>query len=161
MSVEKVHGGVGVVVLSCMDEQHKPYDLKLTIQPMSLAAERVLHADLRTMAVQERRKLIRESLGEFGGIKKPTWADEVVVRELSGKLVETVTFADVMAQRFTPDGIAMELFHRCRAAHPKVTLKELESAVTVMNAGEIREQLDAILQSGQTDKKSGPADAGD
>ena len=136
MSIEKVHGGVGVVVIPCQDETGRDTELRLTIAPLSIAAERVLIAEMKAIVSSERRKLCRESLASIGAVERPTWADELAVRELVAMSVGVVTFADTMAKRYDYDGIALELYHRSRAANPKITLQQIQSAVTIANAGD-------------------------
>ena len=160
MSVDKVHGGVGTVVISCVDEKEQPQELRLTVTPLSIAAERILGAELKAMVTADRRRMCREALEEIGKIAEPTWADRQAVSELVTMSVGGVTFADLMAKRFDVEGIAVELYHRARAAHPKLTLDQVRAVITVANAGDVSDQLEKILKAGQTDKKSGPAAAG-
>lgn len=75
---------------------------------------------------------------------------------LAGSPGGGVTDEQVLEARFTPEGVAVELYHRTRQHHPDVPLDTLKAIVTEANAVEVFQAVDRAVRPKKAPAPSAP-----
>ena len=145
-------GGVGVVHVG---------DMCITITPLAQKDERVLMKKLRKAA---ERAAVADNPVERPAVKKLLAGLQSVpvaylesIRELTRMAAtSTLTDSQLWAFRESPEGVAIELYERGRAATPGLDAKALAACITEMNADEVFEEMVGII-AGASDPKETPS----
>lgn len=147
MSASETVGAVGIVRVG---------DLEITVTPLSQAEEMALDRTLNRGAEVAAGDYYTRCKGILDATKDNPADRLEILREIARISIrrEPLSVAEVYAFRESPEGVAVELFHRGRKATPGLTLQGLRTVITEVNCDEVGVGLMELLTGGDGEKKA-------
>lgn len=129
------------------------------VTPLSAAGERGLRAELRAIAVERdgpgglfaRLAPRLDWLMKHAPAHYPAAVDAIIDRENRGG------DPDMTGAYQSPAGVAVQLFHRSRAAVPGLTLDEVRAVVTAANAADVLAAMEEAVTAANKSPAAGAA----
>jgi len=127
------------------------------IMPLDLTGESALWRHLETLSESVVKAKRQELLVEIGTTNTPRWLVRELMDSIVSKLADPPSYEAVMRFRSSPEGVAVELWHRAKGQSPGLRLDEIKAIVTEANNTHIFQQITEITSGskrGTNDTKS-------
>lgn len=133
MTSEQIHGPHGAVVVDVVDSLGVPKTVTLLLKPLENGEELLLGAEIRAMAIEERRKMIDEQIARLSAVKDPQWPHRQAVSQLVSMSIGEPSGEELDLARVKLSGVRAELWHRSKKTNPNLTRDEIAAVVTPAN----------------------------
>lgn len=115
-------------------------DKVFTIMPLTQREERRLRLDWEALAKTKQSKRIREAFAIASMAPSELLAQAAAARVVD-RFMTDIDDEAWMEARDCPEGVAIELFHRCRKTHPDATLDSFRLIVNSVNYEDVDDQI--------------------